>query len=174
MTGQPRVTPAENEDDERYLLIDGRRWRRADPAIPVALRNELVGELMDARRAVGAARRNDDAQAVRMARRRVQDAKVALGERGRAWWLALDQEALAVRAAATARTLLRRRGTAASICPSDVARCLGPADGWREHMPLVREVARNLAVRGELRITRGEATLDPRGELGDPIRLRLA
>ncbi|MFE5733103.1 hypothetical protein ACFQ7A_19625, partial [Streptomyces sp. NPDC056528] len=42
--------------------------------------------LMAARRAVGAARREDDTRAERAARARVHTAKVALGERGEPWW----------------------------------------------------------------------------------------
>lgn len=41
---------------------------------------------MDARRAVGAALRADDAVAERAARTQVHEAKVALGERGPVWW----------------------------------------------------------------------------------------
>jgi len=45
-----------------------------------------VAQLMDARRAVGAALRADDAVAERAARKQVHEAKVALGERGPVWW----------------------------------------------------------------------------------------
>jgi hypothetical protein len=41
---------------------------------------------MDARRAVGTAKRAADAEAERSARARVHTAKVALGERGPTWW----------------------------------------------------------------------------------------
>ena len=41
---------------------------------------------MDARRAVGAALRDKDAEAERVARRQVHEAKVALGELGPVWW----------------------------------------------------------------------------------------
>ncbi|MGC4938138.1 hypothetical protein [Kribbella sp. DT2] len=64
----------EKTEDGRYLIVSGRRWRAADPAIPESLRRELVSELMAARRLV-----RDDPE---VARPRVQDAKVALGERG--------------------------------------------------------------------------------------------
>lgn len=70
-------------DDERYIVIDGRRWRRSDPSLPEHVRVALVSELMAARRAVGAARSDT---AVRDARRRVDAAKRALGERGPRWW----------------------------------------------------------------------------------------
>lgn len=76
----------EYTEDGRWIVVDGRRWRREDPALPEDVRTTLVSELMGARRAVGAAKRADDAEAERAARDRVQAAKVALGERGTAWW----------------------------------------------------------------------------------------
>ena len=79
------MTP-ERTPDGRYVIIDGRRWRASDPSIPEERRQELVNELMDARRAVGAAKRTGDAEAERAARDRVHAAKVALGERGPKWW----------------------------------------------------------------------------------------
>jgi len=78
---EPERTP-----DGRYVIIDGRRWRASDPRLPEERRKELVSELMEARRDVGAAKRNDDAEAEREARDRVHQAKVALGERGKPWW----------------------------------------------------------------------------------------
>jgi hypothetical protein len=68
------------------VIIDGRRWRATDPSIPEERRKELVGELMSARRAVAAAKRNSDSGAERAARDRVHAAKVALGERDDPWW----------------------------------------------------------------------------------------
>jgi hypothetical protein len=43
-------------------------------------------ELMTARRAVGAAKRSGDPVAMKVARKAVDVAKVALGERGPVWW----------------------------------------------------------------------------------------
>ena len=77
----PEKTP-----DGRYVIIDGRRWRATDPSVPEERRQELVNELMAARRAVGAAKRADDPAAEKAARARVHAAKVALGERGEPWW----------------------------------------------------------------------------------------
>lgn len=122
----------ERTDDGRYVVIDGRRWRASDPGIPDALRAELVAELMAARRAV---RTDGDS-----ARHRVQDAKVALGERGEPWWEDPSDAGRRERMAATMRTLLRHRGDK-TICPSDVARVVG-GDSWR---PLTA-VARGLAL----------------------------
>ena len=76
----------ERTPDGRYIVVDGRRWRASDPRLPEERRQELVDELMDARRAVGAAKRAGDAEAERAARDRVHAAKVALGERGKPWW----------------------------------------------------------------------------------------
>jgi len=76
----------ERTPDGRYIIVDGRRWRATDPSIPEERRQELVNELMSARRAVGAAKRADDEEAEREARARVHAAKVALGERGPKWW----------------------------------------------------------------------------------------
>lgn len=78
---EPLVTP-----DGRYLVVRGRLWRRTNPDLPDARRTELVGELMSARRAVGVARCADDRDALAEAGRRVDVAKVALGERGPVWW----------------------------------------------------------------------------------------
>lgn len=79
--GEPQKTP-----DGHYVIIDGRRWRATDPSLPEERRQELVNELMSARRAVGAAKRADDADAEQAARDRVHAAKVGLGERGPKWW----------------------------------------------------------------------------------------
>jgi uncharacterized protein len=76
----------ERTPDGRYIVVDGRRWRASDPGLPEERRQELVDELMAARRAVGAAKRAGDAEAERAARDRVHAAKVALGERGTPWW----------------------------------------------------------------------------------------
>lgn len=73
-------------EDGHYVVIDGRRWRATDPAIPEAAAAELRSALMAARRAVGSALRAGDPAAERAARDEVQRVKVALGERGTPWW----------------------------------------------------------------------------------------
>lgn len=80
-SGAPPVTP-----DGRYIVVRGRLWRRADPALPDERRVTLVAALMAARRAVGVARRGKDAEALATARATVDRAKTALGERGPVWW----------------------------------------------------------------------------------------
>lgn len=81
----PEAPPTPTADG-RYIVIRGRRWRATDPAIPEDVAADLRRSLMDARRAVGAALRAEDATAERDARDRVQRAKIALGERGTPWW----------------------------------------------------------------------------------------
>ena len=76
----------EKTEDGRHVIIDGRRWRATNPNLPEEERRRLVNELMAARRDVGKALRDGDAEAEASARRRVHDAKVALGERGPKWW----------------------------------------------------------------------------------------
>ena len=72
--------------DGRYLVVRGRLWRAANPHLSKAERERLMHELMDARRAKGAAMRRGDAAAKEEARKRVDAAKHALGERGEVWW----------------------------------------------------------------------------------------
>lgn len=146
--GPGNTIGVEPTDDDRWIVIDGHRWRRSDPAIPPKLRTELVAELMAARRAVGAADDDDDR---RRARARVQDAKVALGERGDPWW-APTPDGSVRRVESTTRALLRHRGAGSSICPSDVARVVG-GPGWRSEVDGVREVACRLEDAGEIEIT---------------------
>lgn len=72
--------------DGRYIVVDGVLWRATNPSLPEDRRQELVNQLMDARRAVGAAKRGDDPELEKAARAKVHAAKVALGERGPVWW----------------------------------------------------------------------------------------
>ncbi|MFF7681147.1 biopolymer transporter Tol [Microbacterium sp. NPDC007973] len=73
-------------DDERWLVIDGRRWRRTDPSLPEDLAAALRSHLGRARAAVRVAKRDGDDDATADARRRVGLAKAGLGERGPTWW----------------------------------------------------------------------------------------
>ena len=81
--------------DGRYFVHGGRLWRRSTPDLPEADRERLVRELIDARRAVGVATRAADADGEGAARRRVHEAKVALGERGPTWWGGEDHNRMA-------------------------------------------------------------------------------
>ena len=171
MGGEP--TGARREEavaapDTAYITVDGRRWRASNPHIPANLRQELENELMAARRAVRDAAGLED---VRTGRRRVNDAKVALGERGRAWWLAPDTLATSRRIDAAARALLRSRWPGRSACPSDIARVAGGTT-WRTLMPVVRERAVAMASRGELEILRRGNVVEPTSTEG-VLRYRL-
>lgn len=75
------VTP-----DGRYFVVRGRLWRKSDPSLPHGKREDLVRELMDARRAIGSAKRDGDGVAVLESRAIVDRVKRELGERGPVWW----------------------------------------------------------------------------------------
>ncbi|MEL6616119.1 MAG: hypothetical protein AAFQ43_10295 [Bacteroidota bacterium] len=72
--------------DGRYFVHRGILWRCSNPTLSEAMRQRLVRDLMAARRDVGAATRAGDDSAEADARRRVHEAKMALGERGPTWW----------------------------------------------------------------------------------------
>ena len=76
----------EHTPDGHYVIIDGRKWRATNPNLPEDVRQNLVNELMSARRAVAAALKAKDKDAENAARDRVQKAKEGLGERGPKWW----------------------------------------------------------------------------------------
>ena len=77
---------AERTPDGRYVVVDGRRWRTADPLLPDDVRTRLLHHLGVARSAVRTAGRAGDDTAMAAARTRVQLAKTGLGERGAPWW----------------------------------------------------------------------------------------
>ncbi|WP_242151544.1 DUF72 domain-containing protein [Sphingomonas sp. BAUL-RG-20F-R05-02] len=77
----PPLTP-----DRRYIVVRGRLWRAANPHLTPERHAQLVATLMDARRAVGLAKRRGDTAAEQTAHAAVDAAKVALGERGAPWW----------------------------------------------------------------------------------------
>lgn len=143
---------AERDDEhpDRYLVVDGRRWRRSDPAIPEALRDRLVRVLMHGRRSVGQAQRSSDDDGIAAARRQVHDAKLALGERGEPWWEAPSDDGLEARIAATLRTLLRCRDGSTTRA-SEAARVVG-GDDWRPVLDRVRGVVADLAEDGVVEV----------------------
>lgn len=65
----------EPSDDGHFIVIEGRRWRATDPTI--------------------AAPKAHDEYAEQSARARVRVAKIALGERGMAWWEQTTDERMA-------------------------------------------------------------------------------
>lgn len=158
----PLFTP-----DKRYLVVRERLWRASNPALTEAERDGFTHALMSARRAVQVSLKAGDKPAEKSARRDVHSAKVALGERGPVWWTdgspdanrrmiqnteyaAWWQTVIAIRDTIVA--LLEDRAADASICPSEVARAL-MTNGWRKLMPLVRDVAREMAKEGLVAVT---------------------
>ncbi len=83
---------ATRTDDGRWVVVDGRRWRTADPALPDDVRARLLHHLGVGRSGVRTATSAGDDAAVAAARARVQLAKTGLGERGTAWWEQSDAE----------------------------------------------------------------------------------
>jgi hypothetical protein len=69
--------------DGRYFVVRGRLWRKANPALAPQRRESLVKQLMEARRALRSVHSDMERTA---ARRSVDEAKRALGERGPVWW----------------------------------------------------------------------------------------
>ncbi|AWH21536.1 hypothetical protein [Stenotrophomonas sp. ZAC14D2_NAIMI4_6] len=80
-TKVPMETP-----DGRYIVVRGRLWRASNPHLPAAARAQWVARLMSGRRAVQAAMRAGDREALQTARRAVDVAKRGLGERDPVWW----------------------------------------------------------------------------------------
>lgn len=80
----------EHTADGHHVVIDGRRWRATDPAIPEPDAAVLRRWLMAARRDVGTRKRHGEDTGD--ARARVHAAKTALGERGTPWWEQTDGE----------------------------------------------------------------------------------
>ncbi|GAC1541600.1 MAG: hypothetical protein NVS3B12_29250 [Acidimicrobiales bacterium] len=149
--------------DGRYIVIDGRRWRATDPALPEAFHSELVHELSSARRAVRAKELD--------ARARVQAAKVALGERGPKWWDAPTPETRRVRLEAAVLALTRSRAPDRTICPSDAARAVC-GEGWRNALDDARTVIRTLAADGHVDVLQKGVRVDPVAPWRGPIRVR--
>jgi hypothetical protein len=79
-------TPYSITPDGRYFVVRGRLWRTSNPGLAPHQRQQLVDELMRARRQVGLAKKAGDAEAERAARDAVDAAKHGLGERGPVWW----------------------------------------------------------------------------------------
>lgn len=73
-------------EDERWLVVAGRRWRRQDPALPEEVAAQLRSYLGRGRSGTRVARRAGDDEAEQTARRRTDLAKHGLGERGTPWW----------------------------------------------------------------------------------------
>lgn len=79
-------TPTTRTDEERWLVVHGRRWRRTDPSLPADVVESLTSHLGRGRSGVRVAKAAGDDEQVAAARRRVGLAKAGLGERGPRWW----------------------------------------------------------------------------------------
>lgn len=172
VVGESVTDMVELTPDQRWIVVDGRRWRATDPDIPPKLRQELVDELMAQRRAIGAARRDDTRIELDDLRRRVHLAKVALGERGEPWWEPTD-EGLRERLRAAILTLAGHRYPEGTICVSDAARAVGGAS-WRRLLPMARAAAGALAEAGEVAIRQRGEIVEPLGPWRGPIRIGLS
>ena len=68
------------------------------------------------------------------------------------------------------QNLLRDRESSSSICPSEAAKSVDPAN-WRELLEPARSAARRLVMAGTHEITQGGQVVDPSRARG-PIRIR--
>jgi hypothetical protein len=84
--------PSETSDmypttpDGRYFVVKGKLWRCSNPSLPDDVRQSLVDYLMAARREVKAAKASGDPRQLSVAKAKVHQAKIELGERGPVWW----------------------------------------------------------------------------------------
>jgi hypothetical protein len=91
-----------SEPDEHFFVVDGRRWRRTDPALPEDVAAALRSHLGRGRNAVKQAKRTGDDDALEAARHRNGLAKHGLGERGPEWWTRPEVDRIADARAALA------------------------------------------------------------------------
>jgi hypothetical protein len=72
--------------DGRYIVVQGRLWRAANPTLSAERKVRCMRELLNGRRALKAAKLSGDEAAITAARQLVATAQVGLGERGKVWW----------------------------------------------------------------------------------------
>lgn len=80
-----------------------------------------------------------------------------------------DKESLTI--SQTILSMATERGTDKTICPSEVARTMFPAN-WRKHMNEIREVAIDLQQQGKVTITQKGEPVDVNYIKG-PIRIKI-
>ena len=73
--------------DGRYIVVQGRLWRAANPTLSAERKVRGMRELLNGRRALKAAKLTGDEAAITAARQMVALAQVGLGERGKVWWM---------------------------------------------------------------------------------------
>ncbi|CAD6009029.1 biopolymer transporter Tol [Agreia sp. COWG] len=84
--GAPDDKAPDEAADGRWLVVNGRRWRRTDPSLPDDVIDALKSHLGRGRSGVRTAKKNGTDDDVAAARQRVGLAKHGLGERGPSWW----------------------------------------------------------------------------------------
>ena len=72
--------------DGRYIVIQGRLWRAANPSLSAEAKVRHMRELLNGRRALKAAKTSGDEAAITAARKIIAGAQAGLGERGKVWW----------------------------------------------------------------------------------------
>ena len=72
--------------DGRYIVIQGRLWRAANPSLAAEAKVRHTRELLNGRRALKTAKLTGDEEAITAARKLIANAQVGLGERGKVWW----------------------------------------------------------------------------------------
>jgi hypothetical protein len=82
-TPSPQGASFPTTPDGRYFVVRGRLWRKTNPHLPDEVREALVKQLMEARRALRRPLSEAERAEVHAA---VDQAKRALGERGPVWW----------------------------------------------------------------------------------------
>ncbi|MGE2833268.1 DUF3253 domain-containing protein [Mycobacterium sp. SMC-4] len=85
--------------------------------------------------------------------------------------IALGSGAIRRRLEAGLRAFAEHRGPRSSTCPSDAARAVG-GEQWRDLMDCAREVAAEMARRGDVQITQRGRVLDPDAQWRGPVRIR--
>jgi hypothetical protein len=72
--------------DGRYIVIQGRLWRAANPSLPAEAKVRYMREQLNGRRALKLAKTAGDEAAILAARKIIANAQAGLGERGKVWW----------------------------------------------------------------------------------------
>jgi hypothetical protein len=72
--------------DGRYIVIQGRLWRAANPSLPAEAKVRHMRDLLNGRRALKGAKTAGDEAAIAVARAVIREAEIGLGERGAVWW----------------------------------------------------------------------------------------
>lgn len=72
--------------DGRYIVVRRRLWRKSNPNLSAETRQQLVNELMTQRRNKRRAIKLGDSKLHAETKHKINEVKIALGERGPVWW----------------------------------------------------------------------------------------